>query len=69
MQNILKWSSDGGEFCIKKSERGYGGAYGVLWQSLRVPGVSSQAVGLCSCVLQEFGFSRREDSYKFILIY
>jgi hypothetical protein len=42
----IKLSSDGGDSDSKKCKRGYGGAYGWVWRSLRLAGVCSQAVGL-----------------------
>jgi hypothetical protein len=45
MRNKLKLSSDGGDFGRKKCKRGYGGAYGGVWQSLRLAGVWRQAIG------------------------
>jgi hypothetical protein len=44
MRKKLKLSSDGGDSGSKKCERGYGGAYGGVWRSLRLAGVWSQAV-------------------------
>jgi hypothetical protein len=41
----LKLSSDGGNSGSKKCKRGYGGAYGGVWRSLRLAGVCCQAVG------------------------
>jgi hypothetical protein len=41
----FKLSSDGGDSGGKECKRGYGGAYGVVWRSLRLVGVWSQAVG------------------------
>jgi hypothetical protein len=41
----LKLSSDGGDSGGNKCKRGYGGAYGEVWWSLRLLGVWSQAVG------------------------
>jgi hypothetical protein len=45
MQKKLKLSCDSGDSGSKKCKRGYGGAYGGVWQSLRLAGVWSQAVG------------------------
>jgi hypothetical protein len=45
MRKILKLSPDGGDSGSKKCKRGYGGAYGGVWRSLRLMIVWSQAVG------------------------
>jgi hypothetical protein len=45
MRKELKLIFDGGEFGSKEWKRGYGGAYGADWRSLRLAGVLSQAVG------------------------
>jgi hypothetical protein len=39
----LKLSSDGGDSGSKKRKRGYGGAYGGVWRTLRLVGVWNQA--------------------------
>jgi hypothetical protein len=36
MWKKLELSSDGGDAGSKKCKRGYGGAYGEVWQSLRL---------------------------------
>jgi hypothetical protein len=41
----VKLSSDGSDSASEKFRRGYGGAYGGIWWSLRLAGVWSQAVG------------------------
>jgi hypothetical protein len=41
----LKLSSDGGDPGSKKCKRGYGGACGGVWRSLRMAGVLSHSVG------------------------
>jgi hypothetical protein len=51
-------SSDGGDSGRKKCKRGYGGASGGVWRSLRLVGVRSQESGvrlsvLCWCIWQE----------------
>jgi hypothetical protein len=63
MRKKLKLSSDGGDCDSKKRKRCYGG----FWRSLQSEGVWSEVVGLCWCVWQESGFSRREDVFKFNL--
>jgi hypothetical protein len=45
MRKKLKLSSDGGDSGTKKYKRGYGGAYGGVWRSLRLAEDKSQAVG------------------------
>jgi hypothetical protein len=40
-----KLSSDSGDSGKRRCKRGYGGAYGGVWRSLRLAGVWSQAVG------------------------
>jgi hypothetical protein len=45
MRKKMKLSFDGGDSGSKKCKRGYGGAYGGVWRSLRLVGVWSQAVG------------------------
>jgi hypothetical protein len=41
----FKLISDGGHSDSKKCKRGYGGAYGWVWRSLRLAEIWSQAVG------------------------
>jgi hypothetical protein len=45
MRKKLRLSSDSGDSDNKKCKRGYGGAYGGVWWSLRLAGDWSQAVG------------------------
>jgi hypothetical protein len=65
----LKLSSDGGYRGSKKCKRGYGGACGGVWRSMRLAGVWSQAVGFVLCVWQDSGFSRHENFFTFHLLY
>jgi hypothetical protein len=69
MWKTLKLSSVGFDSGSKKFKRGYSGVNNAVWWSLGFAGAWSQDVGLCWCVLQEFGFSRRQLSlrYKYIL--
>jgi hypothetical protein len=53
MRKKLKLSSDGGDSGSKKCKRGYDGAYGGIWRSLRLAGVWSQAVGFVLVRLAE----------------
>jgi hypothetical protein len=62
-------SSDGGASGRKKCKRRYGRAYGGVWQSLRLAGVWSQAVGFVLVRLQESGFSSRENVFTFYLLH
>jgi hypothetical protein len=52
----IEISSEGGKFGSKKCKRGYGGAYGGVWRSLRLAGIWSQ----------ESGFSRHEDVFTLL---
>jgi hypothetical protein len=62
----LKLSSDGGD----SGKRGYGGAYGGVWRSLRLAGVSGDRRSvLCWCVWQKSGFSRHEYIFIFNSVY
>jgi hypothetical protein len=45
MRKKLKLTSDDGCSASNKCKRGYGGAYGGVWRSLRLADVWSQAVG------------------------
>jgi hypothetical protein len=72
----MKLSSDGGDCGSRKRKRGCGGAYGVVWRSLLLAAVWSQAVGFVLVRLAGIGlqsalttFSHRicflKKSYKF----
>jgi hypothetical protein len=50
MRKKLKLSSNGGDCGSKKCERGYGGAYGEVWRSLRLVGIWSLESGGRFCV-------------------
>jgi hypothetical protein len=51
MRKKLKLISDDGVSGGKKCKRGYCGAYGGVWRSLRLAGVWSQAVGFVLVLL------------------
>jgi hypothetical protein len=56
MREKIKWSSDGGDT-------------GGVWESLRLAGVWSQAVGFVLVHWQESGFSLREDVFTLNLFH
>jgi hypothetical protein len=62
----LKISSDRGDSVSKKCRRGYGGAYGEVWRSLRLAGAWSRAGQFC---VRAFDFSRPEDVFTLNLSY
>jgi hypothetical protein len=51
MRKKMKLSSDGSDSGSKKCKRGYGGANGGVWWSLRLAKVWSQAVGFVFTLL------------------
>jgi hypothetical protein len=66
--------SDGGDSRSKKCKRDEVGAHGAAWWSMRLAGVWSLASGVWSqavgfVLVQERGFSRREDVFTFNLLY
>jgi hypothetical protein len=55
------YSSESGDSGSKKCKRGYGGASGGLWRSLRLAGIRSRIVGSVMVRLVAACFSRRES--------
>jgi hypothetical protein len=64
VQKKLKMSSDVGDCGSKKYERGYGGAYGGVWQSLRLAEVAF-GTNLTSVTVKMF--SQEKVTFKNIL--